>query len=1057
MNVIISEEREYLYHIDVVTLHGVSGWIADKEGKESPSIMAIVGDNEVSTIANSPRPDLVGNVREDGACGFALVFPETKSFRVEELRIHINDAYSEELTLTVKNGLQKKIENRKSLPPEERYIIHFDFISFGTISGWAIDTTSYDPVEIRLLMENGNEYKCITDRVREDLVKAGITRQPAGFTLDTNATCKEQLILSKVMIDGKFSANTQEKFRTAVQNSTNFNIDSDIRGYIDSISPTQINGWVLRKSFSEKLEVSILLDGKILGAASALNYREDLEHAGIEDPSSGFNISFCTQLTYQQFKKIELYINGIKSEFFTELFMGNIENNEILFKEFEILRLQKELVVAKDSAAQSQRLNNFLDEIDVKIEDEKSGSNLLRKIQELSDAERLRSIVDTNLVDYEKKKQNFEAHCKAILSRDLSRYDTLIEFEDQPAPLISIILVLYNKAELTYQCLKSLEAQLDIPFEVIIIDNCSTDSTSDLIKKVKGVKYELNRDNIGFLKACNQARSLVNSPSILLLNNDAIVHAGAFQAAFSKLGEEPTNGVVGAKILHLDGLLQEAGSIIWNDATCLGVGRRDDPNKNKYNFSRTVDYVSGAFFLTSTQIWDELGGFDEALAPCYYEETDFCVRAIEAGYKVVYEPKAQITHFEFGSSSHSNFAVEQMTKNRKVFRKKHSLFLSSQMEPKEENIELAAHRNDKPLLVYVDDQIPFDELGSGFPRARKVITELSKHFNVIVLPMCPNALVGDLDSYSSVNLLDFNPEANAAFLKSIIQKVRCLWISRPHNMQRIVNSPLSFLMEANIPVVYDAEALFSERERKRCELYGLEFDEGIVSEELSLLEGANYIVTVSRQEKLQIEMRTDKPVFKVSHPSNLNAVGKTAGEKREIIIVGNLCHTATVSPNVDSVDYFIDNYMHILVENGIHLRLIGRVDQENRKRWESEFVKVEGAVSSLSEYFKSAICSLAPTRFAAGIPHKVHESLSHGVPVLASELILKQCGMQAIEKFGLLNSENILKVLHNSGYREKILKEQINACMHDMSEEDFKKQIKLISDTINDNSRRESK
>ena len=94
----------------------------------------------------------------------------------------------------------------------------------------------------------------------------------------------------------------------------------------------------------------------------------------------------------------------------------------------------------------------------------------------------------------------------------------------------------------------------------------------------------------------------------------------------------------------LDGTLQEAGSLIWQDGSCLGYGRGDDPEQPEYMFRRDVDYCSGAFLLFRKQDFAALQGFDEAFAPAYYEESDFCIRLRKSGKRVVYDPRAVITH-----------------------------------------------------------------------------------------------------------------------------------------------------------------------------------------------------------------------------------------------------------------------------------------------------------------------------------------------------------------------------------------------------------------------------
>src|SRR5262249_1916395 len=153
-----------------------------------------------------------------------------------------------------------------------------------------------------------------------------------------------------------------------------------------------------------------------------------------------------------------------------------------------------------------------------------------------------------------------------------------------------------------------------------------------------------------FLLAVNQAAREARGEYLLLLNNDAQLLPGSLAAAIATLESGVDIGAVGARIILLDGMLQEAGSIIWRDGSCLGYGRGDDPFAPMYMFRRDVDYCSGAFLLTPRRVWEQLGGFDEQFKPAYYDETDYCVRLWERGLRVVYEPNAAVLHYEFASS-----------------------------------------------------------------------------------------------------------------------------------------------------------------------------------------------------------------------------------------------------------------------------------------------------------------------------------------------------------------------------------------------------------------------
>ncbi len=256
-------------------------------------------------------------------------------------------------------------------------------------------------------------------------------------------------------------------------------------------------------------------------------------------------------------------------------------------------------------------------------------------------------------------KQEFRAQCRADLE-DFLEGDRRLKFERPVGrPKLSVLLVLFNQAELTLHCLESLQRHAGLPIELIIMDNGSSDATSALLERLDGVTLLHSSENLHFLGGVNRAAKSATGDYLLLLNNDARVLPGTIDAAMARLETSVNVGAVGGPIVLLDGTLQEAGSIVFDSGSCLGYGRGRDPGEAEFRFRRDVDFCSGAFLMLRRSLWEELGGFDEAFAPAYYEETDLCMRIWSSGRRVVYEPDAKIVHFEFGSSQENGDAIRQ--------------------------------------------------------------------------------------------------------------------------------------------------------------------------------------------------------------------------------------------------------------------------------------------------------------------------------------------------------------------------------------------------------------
>jgi GT2 family glycosyltransferase len=235
-----------------------------------------------------------------------------------------------------------------------------------------------------------------------------------------------------------------------------------------------------------------------------------------------------------------------------------------------------------------------------------------------------------------------------------------------------VVVTLWNQAHFTLRCLRALLAQQGPSFEIILVDNASTDETAQLLDRLDGCLILRNSANTGFVTACNQGAAAARGRALLLLNSDAFVRPDALANALATLEADSRIGAVGGRLILPSGRLQEAGSILWSDARTYGYGRGLEAETCEAMFRREVDYCSGAFFMTSTLIWRLMGGFDEAYAPGYYEEADYCMRLRKAGYCVVYEPSVAVDHYEFGSEARDGDAMTVSRRNRKIFRDRHA-------------------------------------------------------------------------------------------------------------------------------------------------------------------------------------------------------------------------------------------------------------------------------------------------------------------------------------------------------------------------------------------------
>ena len=625
-------------------------------------------------------------------------------------------------------------------------------------------------------------------------------------------------------------------------------------------------------------------------------------------------------------------------------------------------------------------------------------------------------------------------------------------FPQEPQPVISIILVFYNQVHLSLLCLQSILEHADVAFELVIVDNNSTDASSDLLARLEHVTVIRNSDNAGFVKAVNQGARVGRGEYLLLLNNDALLEPRALSSALAVFDEEAATGAVGAMIKMLDGTLQEAGSIIWNDGACLGYGRGADPLQPEFRYRREVDYCSGAFLLFKKSVYEELHGFDEIYAPAYYEESDFCIRLQQRGLRVIYNPDTRITHYEFASSGGLEGATKLQLAHRQLLCERHVDYLARKYSNSPANILRARTSRRVPNLLVIDDRVPYPSLGAGYPRAANMLHTLAKlDLNISFYPL----LFPEDDWTNTYALLDHHIEVmlnhGKAGLKSFLQQRQGFYdyilISRCHNMEYfnfVVNLAPDVIRDARI--IYDAEAVTAPRDFLKQQILGSPVSEAdqhiILKTELEQARIADTIVTVSDREAAIFEKMQFQNTVVIGHTIAPAPTAKDFHAREGLLFVGALRDDA--SPNVDSLLWFIINVLPLIERRipGIQLHVVGDNSAPSLATVEVDAVRFRGRMGSIESLYDSCRVFVAPTRFAAGIPHKVHEAAAKGLPAVTTALLAEQLGWHDDEQLLVADAakdfaEQCVRLYQDEKLWQQLQRNGLEAIARDCAEQQF--------------------
>jgi len=590
------------------------------------------------------------------------------------------------------------------------------------------------------------------------------------------------------------------------------------------------------------------------------------------------------------------------------------------------------------------------------------------------------------------------------------------------APRASIVIPVYNHFAHTLACLRSIARYPgSADFEVIVVDDCSSDETAARLPDIGGIRVLRNAQNLGFIGACNAGAAQARGEFLVFLNNDTATTAGWLEALLGTFDERADCGLAGAKLIYPDGRLQEAGGIVFSDGSGWNYGRFDDPAAPSYGYLREADYCSGAAIALRRELFQRLGGFDSHYAPAYYEDTDLAFRVRAAGLKVYYQPASTVVHFEGVSSGTDTASGTKRFQllNQEKFRERWAADLARQPAPGTP-IALAREHRARGRVLVVDACTPMPDRDSGSVRM----------LNLIRLLLADGWKV----SFLAENLAHHG-HYTEALQRLGVEALYHPWIAdavawfREHGglldvvilSRHYVASAYTRLAREYAPharLIFDTVDLHYLRERRAAELSGdaeaLRTAARTQVQELKLVRAADVTVVVSPVE--QDILRRECPAARIEVLSNVHEVpgARRAFEaRRDLCFVGSFQHP----PNVDAMRWFVAEAWPLvaarLPEARFHVIGSG-LDAALARELAGERVEVHGHVADLDPYLDGCRLAVAPLRYGAGVKGKVNLAMAHGQPVVATPV--------AIEGMNLVDGEDVLVAADAGSFADAIVR-----------------------------------
>jgi GT2 family glycosyltransferase/glycosyltransferase involved in cell wall biosynthesis len=766
-----------------------------------------------------------------------------------------------------------------------------------------------------------------------------------------------------------------------------------IRGHVDTYRSDCVSGWAFDPARpDERVAVEVLHNGERLCVVSADLFREDLQTTGHGDGYHGFEIALPLEIFTEPTVVLRIRVANSGPDL-----LGSpvtLHNHRAQLDESVLQTLGQAIAstagAAKDAESLAGLAGWLIRHFDVvyQRQSQLAGSARAR-------AEWFKSLIGDNMTLSDMLRQAAGA--------TVERYNAL-HLPPVEDPDVSVIIAAFNHFDVTYRCLQSIIAHKPkTSFEVILVDDASTDETLYAALVLSGgIHVTRNNRNKGFLHSVAAGAQAARGRFLLLLNNDTEVHEGWLDELVGTFARDPSIGIAGSKLLFPDGRLQEAGGIIWRQASGMNYGRFEDPGNPRYCFMRDCDYVSGAALMIRHSVYAAVGGLSEEFAPGYYEDTDLCFKVRAAGHRVVVQPQSKVTHYE-GVSSGTDPDGPGMKRFQRVNQRTFLLKWFDILQRHALSEGADAHRESERTvtrrLLFIDETVPTPDRDAGSNAALGHMRGLQRLGYKVSFVGADN--MAKISPYTDT-LEGLGIEGYYApyfwSVEEIFRRERVtfdvIYVHRFVNMMKYVTMIRQRFPEAVI--VYNVADLHHLRLQREADIKQSstirQRAETLKREELAMVAAADSVIVHSTFEMDMLTQAVpDANVHVVPWGFNPLPVELPFASRKGLAFVGGYNHT----PNVDAAIWLVREVMPLVwaQDPDIECVLIGSDMPVEVRCLEQVRVRAIGHLPKLGPALGQLRLTVAPLRYGAGLKGKVLTSMAAGLPCVCTPCAIEGMGL----------------------------------------------------------------
>ncbi len=612
------------------------------------------------------------------------------------------------------------------------------------------------------------------------------------------------------------------------------------------------------------------------------------------------------------------------------------------------------------------------------------------------------------------------------------------------SPKVSIVIPVFNNWWTTYRLLQTLRSNSEkTQYEVIVVDDGSTDLTHLALSKIRGIKVITLKKNVGYLLATNLGASYAKGEFIALLNNDTEPLEGWLDGLVEAMEKDSTIGLAGSNLVSSDGKLQESGGQIFSDGHGWNLGRGQSPLQSEYMFVKEVDYCSAASILIRSSLWSDIGGFDERYIPAYYEDTDLAFEVRKRNFKVVNIPDSVVLHVEgvsHGKDLSSGLKSHQVSNRKKFIRKWERELLSHWENVGQPRVEHS--RESLGIVVLVDKQFPAEFRDSGSVRTIRLAKSLGElGYHVIVFADDQSTTTLDhkklrdsgIETHYSLNELRISLELRK-------KRVKYIWLIRSEIIHKYLDVFLQIAPEAEIICdMLDLNYEFNSNSRV------------ISQNHLEILDFPFKKVLVSPHEvKIVKEHFPQTKIQSLWKPFPSFPIKGDFEKRSGCIFVGGFRHL----PNVEAIKWLANDVVPILriLGYGEKIRAVGSgLDLETHFLLEKMGIEVFGGVDDkkLADLYNDSKIAVVPLLSGRGLKGKFAEAASHNLPIVTTSVGAEGFNDKSGSGYWTANdpetfAKYILQLTSSHRDWEEAQTDISKYCSNNLSEEQYKKDLKSL-------------